>query len=73
MSLSAEHRAPDHNSSHDDHSSFRDLIQSPDDRKDATQDHCGRKDPLVEHVLDFLDKYPACFAPDASLANWMRA
>lgn len=71
MSLSAEHRGPDHN--HDDRPSFHDFEPS-DDRKGARRERGEREeDPLVEHILDFLDKYPARFAPCSSLAGCMRA
>lgn len=76
MSLSAEHRGPDHhNSSHDEGPSFHDLIKPVDDRKGVTKGHSTGpgEAPLVEHILDFLDKYPACFAPCSSLTGCIRA
>lgn len=64
MSFSAEHRRPDHNSSRNDCPSFHDLTKPADDLKGVTKGHRPRpdEDPLVEHILDFLDKYPARLA-----------
>src|SRR5215469_14666093 len=55
MSPSAEHRRPDHSSSHEEGPSFHDLIMPSDDCKGVTKGHTTNpgEDPLVEHILDF--------------------
>lgn len=75
MSPSAEHRGPGNHIGHDDRPSLHDLLDPKDDRKGAAHEHgrSGDDAPLVEHILDFLDKYPARFVRSASLTGCMGA
>jgi hypothetical protein len=74
MSLSSEHRRLDNNARSTEHPDLRDLPESPEDHKLTKESTVGpREDPLVEHILDFLDKYPARFAPRGPLVGCMRA
>jgi len=74
MSLSAKDRSQDHEASHTNHPSSHDMLES-DENSGVSQEQTTSQDDdsLVEHILDFLDKYPARFAPRAPLHGCMRA
>lgn len=73
MSLSAMHNSQD-NSSHRPNPSSQDLLKSKKDRR-TNQEHTSenKDDSLVEHILDFLDRYPVRLASRTHLAECMRA
>ena len=64
MSFSAQHRTQEINASHTNCPSSRDL-HKPSGEGYLSKNHTTEPEDnsLVEHILDFLDKYPARFAP----------
>ena len=75
MPLSAKHRSHGSNTNPTNHPSSHDLLEQTEGRSASTEKQSiGRgDDSLVEHILDFLDKYPVRFMPQASLTGCMRA
>jgi len=71
MSFSAMHSSQEKNPRRPNPSS-QDLLNSNKDRK-TNQEHTSesKDDSLVEHILDFLDKYPVRFAPRTPLTRCM--
>jgi hypothetical protein len=70
MSLGAK----DRNVSPSNRPSSHDLLESATDHSVTKEHASGREDDsLIEHILDFLDKYPSRFAPQAPLTECMRA
>jgi len=67
MSFSARDRSHDNNAGH---SSSHDLLE-PSDSHDVFRERSTEPedDSLIEHVLDFLDKYPACFVSRVPLSS----
>jgi hypothetical protein len=73
MSLSAKDRSQE-NTHHTNRPTSHDLLEPAEDRSITKEQATGPEvDSLVEHILDFLDKYPARFAPRAPLTSCMRA
>jgi hypothetical protein len=73
MSLSATHRRQENNPRRPNPSSH-DLLNSNTDRNTDKEHTSGTKDDsLVEHILDFLDKYPVRFTPRTPLTRCLRA
>jgi hypothetical protein len=73
MSLSAKHRSQD-SVSNANRPSSHDLIEVAPNRSSLIEPTNGRAyDSLVEHILDFLDRYPARLASQNSLTGCMRA
>jgi hypothetical protein len=73
MSFSAKDRSQE-NARHTNHPSSKDVVE-PADSRNITKDQTTGSEPdsLVEHILDFLDKYPARFAPRTALTGCIRA
>ncbi len=61
MSPSAKDSSQD-NTSHANHRSSNDSLKSPEDWNTSREHNTAPDNSLVEHILDFLDKYPSCFA-----------
>jgi hypothetical protein len=73
MSLSAKHRNQD-SVSHANRPSSHDLIEMAPTRSSTAEPATGREyDSLVEHILDFLDRYPARLTSRTPLTGCMRA
>lgn len=75
MLLSAKHRRQNNNASHNPNhpsSDFQESTQHHNISQEKTSQP-EEEDSLVEHVLDFLDKYPVCFARRAPLTEYVRA
>jgi hypothetical protein len=76
MLLSAKRRRQNNNASHNlNHPSSSDFQESTDHRSISPGKTSQPKaeDSLVEHVLDFLDKYPVCHASQVSFTECLRA
>ncbi len=74
MSLGAKDRSLENNVSPSNRPSSHDLLESATDRSVSKEHASGREDDsLIEHILDFLDKYPSRFAPQTPLTGCMRA
>lgn len=70
MSLSATDRSQDHNISRTNYPVLHDWYETIEDRevfKERSTE--SENDSLVEHILDFLDKYPVCFVPQPPLSE----
>jgi hypothetical protein len=76
MLLSAKRRRQNNNASHNlNHPSSSDFQESTDHRSISPGKTSQPKveDSLVEHVLDFLDKYPVCHASQVPFTEYLRA
>jgi len=70
MSLSAKHRSQNNNASHSSNHPSSDSPESSENRTISTENASQTGDnSLIEHVLDFLDSYPACFASQIALTE----
>jgi len=70
MSLSAKHRSQSNNASHSSNHPSSDSPESSENRNISTENASQTGDnSLIEHVLDFLDSYPACFASQIALTE----
>jgi hypothetical protein len=74
MSFSTSHRNQNSDAHSTDYGSFKELPELTQDFYPA-QDHVIREDqdPLVERILDFLDKYPSQLTQGTTLTGCMRA
>jgi hypothetical protein len=69
-------RRQNNNASHNlNHPSSSDFQESTDHRSISPEKTSPpqEEDSLVEHVLDFLDKYPVCRARQVSFTEYLRA
>jgi hypothetical protein len=69
-------RRQNNNASHNlNHPSSSDFQESTDHRSISPGKTSQPKaeDSLVEHVLDFLDKYPVCHASQVPIREYLRA
>lgn len=73
MSFSAIHCSQENNSGQTS-SPSRDLSGSVEERSITKEQTSEREDDsLVEHILDFLDRYPACLAFHPTFTKCIRA
>jgi hypothetical protein len=74
MSLNAKDRSQDNHGRPTSYPSSHDW-PGADEERSVSKGHTTEPedDLLVEHILDFLDKYPACFTPHAPLTKYLRA
>ncbi len=75
MPLSAKHRSQGNHTNSTNHPSSHDLLEQSEGRSSSTEKRLTERgdDSLIEHILDFLDKYPVHFMPRTSLPGCMRA
>jgi len=75
MSLSARHLSQASNTNFTNHTPSHNLLEQAKDCSDSTAKLPAKPgdDSLVEHILDFLDKYPVSFSQRAPLTGCMRA
>jgi len=75
MPLSAKHPSHGSNTNPTNHPSSHDLLEHCEGRSASTEKRLIERgdDSLVEHILDFLDKYPVRFMPRTSLTGCVRA
>jgi hypothetical protein len=74
MSFSAIHCSQENNSGQTNCSPSRDLSGSAEEHSITKEQTAEREDDsLVEHILDFLDRYPACLTSQPTLTRCIRA
>jgi hypothetical protein len=75
MLLSGKHRRQNNNASHNSNRpSSSDCVEPAEHHKISPEKTSApEEDSLVEHILDFLEKYPACFASRTSAAKCLQA
>ena len=76
MLITAKHRRQNNNASHNlNHPSSSDFQESTNHRSISSENTSQPQeaDSLVEHVLDFLDKYPVCHASQVPFTEYLRA